>query len=381
MPSRQYCFKLLKRYDHADTPPPRSFTSCGTESDNWAIASAVSAASAARKGEEDDAPSVLPHVVSSTIEHPAVLAYLAAQAAAGVLSYTLARCGADGCVETSAVLEALRPETCLVSLMHSNNETGAMQPVAAVAAALREVAPAVLLHTDAAQSAGKVPLDVSALGVHYLTLVGHKFGAPKGVAALYCRAGAPLSRLLHGGGQERGQRGGTEAVPLLVALGAAAELARREGEATAEHMGVLRDRLQARLCEALGGEDGRGVRVHGPSDASRRLPNTLSIGLRRVCAAKLLAAISDQVAASAGSACHSTEVGADSSSSSNVIISPVLTAMGVPLEYAMGTLRLSVGRHTTCAEVDAAADSIAAIAPRFVQSWSNSVKNVLWRLI
>jgi len=354
--------------------PPSSiyFTSCGTESDNWAIASAVAAA--ARAAQPASPP---PHVVASRIEHPAVLEYLAAQAAAGALSYSLAPCDGEGVVACDSVLQLLRPETCLVTLMHAQNETGALQPVSELAAALATAAPAVALHCDAAQSCGKVPVDVQALGVTYLTLVGHKFGAPKGVAALFARPGAPLGRLLHGGGQERGARGGTECVPLIVALGAAAELARREGEATRMHMEVLRDRLQARLLEALGGEDGRGVRVNGPSDAARRLPNTLSLGLRRVCAAKLVLALGDVVALSAGAACHEAADGKEG----EPVISPTLQAMGVPLEYAMGTLRLSVGRHTSCAEVDSAAEALAAMAPRFVNSWTNRIKDGLWRLI
>lgn len=330
---------------HARDAAEVFFSSCGTECDHWAIASAVGASQAA-----------LPHVIASCIEHPAVLAYLHAQAARGVLCYSLVPVQADGTVLASAVVEAVTPDTCLVTLMHSNNEIGALQPVAEVASLLRSSAPRVLLHTDAAQSCGKVRVDVQALGVDYATVVGHKLGAPKGVAALYVRAGAPLGRMLHGGGQEGGYRAGTENVLHIVALGAACSLAEAEADALHAHMTRLRDTLQTRLVSLLGGEDGADVRVHGPSEPHRRLPNTLSIGLRGVCAAKLLHALRDQVAASAGAACHSE--------SAQATVSAVLKAMGVAMEYAVGTLRLSVGRHTTEEEVERAVEAIVREAAR-----------------
>ena len=148
----------------------------------------------------------------------------------------------------------------------------------------------ILTHCDAAQSAGKVAVKVNALGVDLLTLVAHKFGGPKGVAALYVRSGTALQPLLRGGGQEGGRRAGTESVLHIVGMGAAAQLAEAEAGATAAHMAALRGRLQAGLEDELGGPDGLGVRVHGPADAARRLPNTLSIGLRGISASALLQA-------------------------------------------------------------------------------------------
>lgn len=325
------------------SPEEVVFTSCGTESDNWALHAATSA----WREEQGSTP----HVVTSAVEHPAVLEYLAAQARAGLLTYTAVAPDADGSVPAAALAAAAQPHTALLSLMHANNETGALNDVAAAGRAVRAVAPKARVHTDAAQSCGRVPVNVKALGVDYLTLVGHKMGAPKGVAALYVRSGAPLPRLLHGGGQESGRRAGTECVPLLVGLGAACELASRNAAGLQRHTAALRDALQATLTAALGGPDGEGVRVHGCGPHGR-LPNTLSISLRDCDAGALLRALGDEVAASAGSACHAGGKSA----------SPVLSAMGVPLEYALGTLRLSVGRHTTFVEVEAAAELLVEAA-------------------
>ena len=343
-------------------PRARSFTSCGTESDNWAIAAAV--ADAAARSPPGSAP---PHVVTSAIEHPAVLQYLSAQAAAGALTYTAVAPEADGGVRADALAAALTARTCLLTLMHSNNETGALQPVRAAAAAA--AARGVRTHTDAAQSCGKVAVDVRALGVDYATVVGHKFGAPKGVAALYARRGAPLSRLLQGGGQERGMRPGTESVLLVAGLGAAAALARAELPAAAAHAAALRDALQATLQRELGGADGSGVRVHAAEAPEGRLPNTLSIAVRGLRAATLLDELRDEVAASAGAACHTPSDDDDKGGGQGAAappprVSAVLRAMGVADELAVGTMRLSVGRHTTRRDVDRAAAAVVAAARR-----------------
>lgn len=246
---------------------------------------------------------------------------------------------------------ACTPQTVLVTVMHSNNETGALQPVAEIAAFVRAAAPSVVVHTDAAQSIGKVAVNVADLGVDLLTLVGHKFGAPKGVAALYVKKGTRLTSFLHGGGQEGGRRAGTESVALLSALGAAAALAAREAVELTAHLAATRNRLQERLLAGLkdagfGSDD---VAVHGPRDAVRRLPNTLSIGVRGLRAGPLLAELRTSLAASAGAACHSAN---------SATVSSVLAAMEVPRDLAIGTLRLSTGRHTTMAEVDAAAEQL-----------------------
>jgi len=241
----------------------------------------------------------------------------------------------------------------LVTVMHSNNEVGSVQDLGAISAACKAAQPAVLVHTDAAQSVGKLPVSVDSLGVDMLTLVGHKFGAPKGVAALYVRNGArKLPNFLHGGGQEAGRRAGTECVVLVVALGRAAEIAISEGAELAAHMRATRDSLESLLAAGLR-EAGLGeVRRNGPLREEHRLPNTLSLGIRGVRASELLVALSEDVAASAGAACH-----ADATS-----ISAVLRAMEVPHDYAVGTLRLSTGRHTSFDEVERAAALIIAQA-------------------
>ncbi|KAL4448398.1 hypothetical protein ABPG75_005617 [Micractinium tetrahymenae] len=313
------------------------FTSCGTEADAWAIWGAVMAA---RKRHGNG---VLPHVVSSCIEHPAVVETLASLAAQGLLTHTAVPVNEEGLVSPADVAAAIRPETVLVTVMHSNNEVGSVQPIAELAALARERG--VLMHSDAAQSLGKVAVDVKELGVDMLTIVGHKFGAPKGVAALYIRQGVQIERLLCGGGQEFGRRAGTESVLLLVGLGTAAAIVSRELPATAAHMAALRDSLQEQL---LAGLPAGTARVNGPAEPAARLPNTLSIGIAGIQASTLLAELSDRLAASAGAACHSN----------GGAVSAVLRAMGVPTQPALGTLRLSVGRHTTQADVDAAAQMI-----------------------
>lgn len=240
--------------------------------------------------------------------------------------------------------------------MHSNNESGALQPVAEAAAAAS--AAGVLIHSDAAQSIGKVEVNVEKLGVDMLTVVGHKFGAPKGVAALYVskevqQRGA-VARLLCGGGQERGLRAGTENVILIVGLGKAAEIAAAELPRAAAHMAQRRAQLEDLI---KGGLPEGTVRVNGPAAASLRLPNTLSVSLKGVQSSALLAALSEELAASAGAACHSD---------GGAAVSSVLQAMGIPQEWALGTLRLSVGRHTTEEEVVRGAELILKEARRLM---------------
>lgn len=324
------------------------FTSCGSESDNWAIFAAVELARARL------APAELPHVVTSSIEHPAITACLEALRQEGRLTY--ARVGVDrwGRVSPADVAREVNARTALVTIMHANNEVGTLQPLAAIAAAARAQNPHVLVHTDAAQSVGKVDVCAAALGVDMLTLVGHKFGAPKGVAALYVRDGLALPNLLRGGGQEGGRRAGTECVPLVVGLGEASAVWTEQGAQIAAHSAALRDRLLAALEARLGA--GR-LRVNspiafGPSAAGEwpSLPNILSVGVRGARSGEVLARLAETVAASAGAACHSRETGA---------VSGVLGELNVPAEYAVGTLRLSLGRHTTAEEVDRAAELIA----------------------
>ena len=273
-----------------------------------------------------------------------------------------------GCVSVEDVISAITKETVLVSLMLANNETGALQPVREVAEYCRQHD--ILFHTDAAQAVGKVSIsiepqvkgEIGGIGdCDMVTIVGHKFGSPKGIACLYIRPGClsvkgrcmPTSWLI-GGNQEYGRRAGTENVPYIVAMGTAAKRlmaqdssrSKPRWEINAENMEDMRCRLLKKLKDLLGEDT---IREHGPTDAKYRLPNTLSVGLKNVNSADLLSRIRDQVACSAGSACHSK----------GGTVSSVLLAMNIPPEYASGTLRLSVGPDTTALDVDTAACIIA----------------------
>lgn len=249
-----------------------------------------------------------------------------------------------GVVDPEAVDRAITADTVLASVMHANNETGVLQPIRDIARIAR--ARGVLVHCDAAQSVGKIEVDVRDLDVDLLTVVGHKMYAPKGVAALYVGKGVSLRPVVGGGGQEGGLRAGTENVASIVGLGRAAQLARdalRTGDPA--RLGGLRDLLQRQLGERLPGR----TWVNG--EAARRLPSTLSVGIQGVRALDLLARLPG-VAASAGSACHSGEDRP----------SPVLTAMGLPPDRALGVIRLSVGRWTSADQIDRAAALIAVAA-------------------
>ncbi len=287
------------------------------------------------------------HVVTSAVEHPAVLEPCAALAAEG---FRVTRVPVDeaGRVGPADVAAALTPETILVTVMHANNEVGTVEPVAEIARLARERG--ILVHTDAAQSVGKVPVDVGALGVDFLSVAGHKLYAPKGVGALYVRAGVELPRLVHGASHESGRRAGTENVLEIVGLGEACAIAGRDLEANRRHFQAMRDRLWAGLSREI--DD---LRQNG--DPAAGLPNTLSVGIGGVEASTLLAEIGDRVAASAGAACHAA----------GVELSSVLEAMRVPMRYAMGTVRFSVGRATTEKDVDGAvaivADAVRRLRP------------------
>jgi len=304
------------------------FTSGGTESNNYALKGAALAARPRGR-----------HIVTSSIEHPAVTEVCRWLEAQG-FEITWLPVDEFGRVSAADVAAAIRPETILVSIMHANNETGTLQPIAGIARAVR--GRGVLLHTDAAQSAGKIPVDVEALGVDLLSLAGHKLYAPKGVGALYVRRGLALKQFVHGAGQESGQRAGTENVLEIVGLGKACEIAHRDLARNAAHMREMRDRLEAGLRARVSG-----MRVNG--HPVERLPNTLSAGFRGVDAQTLLGALEKSVAASAGAACHS----------GGVAISHVLEAMRVPLEFARGTLRFSTGRMNTGEQIARAADAIS----------------------
>ncbi|MDX1253403.1 MAG: cysteine desulfurase [Gammaproteobacteria bacterium] len=305
------------------------FTGSATEANNLALLGAARVAPPGKR-----------HLIVSAIEHPAVMApaeYLK------TLGWELTKLPVDGfgCIEPEDLRRALRPDTFLVSVMHANNEIGTIQPIAELAALVRDHG--CLMHTDAAQSAGKVSLEVDELGVDLLTLAGHKFYAPKGVGALYIRRGTPIASILYGADQEHGLRPGTENVPHIVALGAAATLAiGRLGKAT-PRLRALRDALHARLADAV-----PGLVLNGHPEF--RLPNTLHVSFPHVTGRALLAEAAPVVAASVGSACHSE----------GDAVSGVLAAIGIDAARAAGAIRLSAGWTTTMQDVERAADALIA---------------------
>ncbi len=308
------------------SPEEIVFTSGGTESDNWAIGGTARAL--AGKGR---------HIITSVIEHPAVLETCAALEADG---FDITRLAVDegGLISLEELEKAIRPETILITIMHANNEIGTIEPIQEISRIASRHG--VLVHTDAAQSLGKIPVDVRSLGIDMLTVAGHKLYAPKGVGALYIRGGAPPSHLMYGGGQENERRPGTENVLEIVGLGTACRIAARDLDRNAERMKETRDRLFERIRESCD------VKLNGHPDF--RLPNTLNLSFRNVTSDDLIAAVSDAVAVSAGSACHAD----------TVKLSPVIEAIGVPIEWARGTIRFSTGKYTTIEEIDRVAAAI-----------------------
>jgi cysteine desulfurase len=309
-------------------PQELLFTSGGTESNNHAITGTARALRT--RGN---------HIITSAFEHPAVLEVCRYLEMDG-FETTFLPVTADGLVEPAEVEKAIRPATILISIMHANNEVGTIQPLARISPIAR--AHGIVMHTDAAQSVGKIPTDVQHLGVDLLSVAGHKVYAPKGIGALYIRPPLKPEKFCHGAGQERGWRAGTENVLEIVGLGKACEIAALDLQPNMAHMQRLRDRLYKGLTAEL-----TGVRLNG--HPVKRLPNTLSLSFKGMEANRILEEIGLEVAASAGAACHSD----------TVEISHVLEAMNVPLEWAKGTLRFSVGRMTTAKEIDQAIEIVA----------------------
>jgi cysteine desulfurase len=305
------------------------FTGGGSEGDNHAIIG--TALANAEKGK---------HIITSRIEHPAVIntcRYLEER-----LGFRVTYLPVDGfgLLAPEDVRRAITRDTILITVMHANNEVGTVEPIEEIGeiAMEREV----LFHTDAAQSCGKIEVDVERLKVDLLAIAGHKLYAPKGVGALFIRGGSQIDPLIHGAGQERSRRAGTENVPYIVGLGVACELARHALPKYTTKVKHLRDRLHTKIIEGLGESK---VRLNGHPE--RRLPNTLDIGIQGIVGEELLSRI-PEVAASTGAACHagSTEP------------SSVLLEMGVERELALGALRLSLGRYTTEKEIDMAGELI-----------------------
>ena len=305
------------------------FTSGGTESNNFAIKGC--AESFRHKGN---------HIITSQIEHPAVLEVCDFLETIG-FEINCLPVDESGRVNVADVEAAIKEETILISIMHANNEVGTIEPIAEIAELAKKHD--IVFHTDAAQSVGKIPVDVDRLGVDLLSIAGHKVYAPKGVGALYIRRGLKPAKFMHGAGQEMAVRPGTENVLEIVGLGAACEIAERDLAKNMKHMQAMRDRLYEGLKNSCDQ-----VKLNG--HAQQRLPNTLSISFLGLEANRILDAIGSEVAASAGAACHSD----------TVQISGVLKAMKVPLKWAIGTLRLTTGRMTTTGDIDRAIQVICA---------------------
>ncbi|HJZ64591.1 MAG TPA: cysteine desulfurase family protein [Candidatus Acidoferrum sp.] len=306
------------------------FTSGGTESDNHAIFGIVRSAPGATK-----------HVVTTNIEHEAVLNACQALEKEGV-AVTYLSVSREGLITVDQVEEAIRPHTALITVMHANNELGAVQPLAEIGklAAQRDI----YFHTDAVQSAGKIPLDVKTLGVDLLSLSGHKLYAPKGIGALYIRGGSRLQQLLYGGHHQRGFRPGTENVPGIVGLGKAAELALLALESDAARVSALRNKLEQGLASRIPDS-------HINSANAPRTFNTTNLTFPGIEGEALVIALDLKgISVSTGAAC----------SSGAVEPSHVLTAIGLSAEDARASIRFSLGRHTTDAEINYALEAVPA---------------------
>jgi cysteine desulfurase len=308
------------------------FTSGGTESDNAAL---KGVAGARGRG----------HVITSRIEHHAVLRTCQALEREG-FAVTYLPVDGDGLVDPDDVRRALRADTIAVSVMHANSEVGTVQPIEAIGRLVR--AHGAAFHVDAVQTFGKLPLDVVGWGIDLLSFSGHKIYGPKGAAGLYVRKGIKMVAVQHGGEHERRRRAGTENVPGIVGLGAAVAVRARDMAAEAERLVVLRDRLWTGLRERV-----PEVRLNG--HPTRRLPGTVNVAFRHVESESIVLGLDLQgIAVSAGSAC----------TSGHVEPSHVLVAMGVPLDWAMGAVRHSLGRTTTAEDIDAVLDAIVPLVGR-----------------
>ena len=310
------------------------FTSGGTESDNFAIRGAAEALEATGRR----------HLIATAIEHEAVLNTLKALARRGWRT-TLLPVDQSGIVSPDRLRDAIGTDTAVVSVMHANNEIGTIQPIAALAAIAHEHG--ALMHTDAVQSAGKIPVDVRALGVDLLSLSAHKFNGPKGAGVLWIKRGTRMQPVMTGGKHERNRRAGTENVPAIAGLGVAARLAAGKLSVDAPRVAALRDRLEAGILRAV-----PGTAVNGAPES--RVPNTTNISFDRVEAESLLIALDlEGVAVSTGSAC----------SSGTLEPSHVLRAMGLPTHRTQNSLRFSLGMFSTEEEVD----HVIEVLPRLVE--------------
>ncbi len=311
------------------------FTSCGSESDNWAIKGAAHAN--AKRGK---------HIISTKIEHHAVLHSLAALEKEG-FEVTYLDVDTDGRVSVEAAAAAVREDTILFECMFANNEVGTIEPIAELAAAVKAKNPKTIVFTDAVQAVGNIPVNVEELGVDMLALSGHKIHTPKGIGALYIKNGTRISNLVEGGGQERGKRGGTENVPYIVGLSKALEMA-IDGLPEMERVEKMRDRLINGILAEI-----PYARLNGPREG--RLPGNVNISFEFIEGESLLLLLDMAgICASTGSACSSTSLEP----------SHVLLSIGVPVELAHGSLRLSISRDTTDEDVDYILEKLPGIVQR-----------------
>jgi len=302
------------------------FTSGGTESNNYAIKGIAFVNRA--KGN---------HIITSSIEHPAVIEVCRFLETEG---YAVTYLPVDefGLINIEDLKKAIKPQTILISIMHANNEVGTIQPISEIAQIAKENN--VYLHTDAAQSMGKIPVKVNDLGIDLLSIAGHKLYAPKGVGAIYIRRGTKLAKLMHGADHEQNLRAGTENVLEIVGLGKACEIADRDISDNMIHLKKMRDKLHNGILDKF-----PKIKLNGHPE--KRLPNTLSISFQNLEVNQILSEM-EGIAASAGAACHSD----------SIKVSTVLSAMKVPLDFAMGTIRFSTGKMTTEDEIENTIDTI-----------------------
>lgn len=312
------------------------FTSCGSESDNWAIGGFLEQNPTRR------------HIITTRVEHEAVRNLCEHLSQIGY-EVTWLEVDEKGGLNLEDLRQALRPDTALVSIMLANNETGVIFPIDEIGKIIREMSAAVF-HVDGVQAVGKIPIDLKNTAVDLFALSGHKLHAPQGIGALYIREGVNLPPFIIGGSQERGRRGGTSAVPSIVGLGAASELARNfDGHELIES---LRNKLEDGLLEIPN------ARLNGNPDRSKRLPNTASISFEYVEGENILVQLDHEgIMVSTGSACHSTTKQS----------SPTLRAMNVPYTAAQGSIRFSLGRYNTAAEIDHTLAVLPGIIAKLVE--------------
>lgn len=301
------------------------FTSGGTEADNYAIKGVAFNHLGGRAN----------HIITSRIEHHAVLQSCEYLEKMG-FEVTYLDVDRYGWVAPEAVRQAVKDTTCLITLMHANNEIGTVEPIEDIATIARERQ--IVFHTDAVQTAGKIRIPVQKLGVDLLSLSAHKIYGPKGIGALYVRRGTTLEKLIHGGGQEHDLRAGTENVPAIVGFGKAAEIALKQMDSEGEHIHALTEKLRNGLHQQLDP-----IYENTPPEEERRLPGTLNLSFDDVDGESLIMGLNWQgICVSSGSACHS-----GSSEPSHVLM-----ALGLPPQLAMGSVRFSLGRNNTDAEID-----------------------------